>query len=1102
MSDLILPDEHEEPKFERINRIQTIDAGQYVRATVDLPDELIPLGEILAISDVAYVDNLPHTIKLRAHPRHYGHQDKRKVKHKGWELTTHAFLLKDFLGSFEQISVEEAQAKRAQEQQEAMSRINEMQADIQDVQTNPARLAQIISEGLAERRKERGEDEPNTLPALTDGLPPLTLGTAIARGVTEASMIQLRGQADHQRDIVSIKAEWLKKATQKLSAAFSAMAPYYTEQVEIPMARAREMQEQVKRITDGLQSLDLYLGKDVYVHRVASGKSASEDQPLTIVQRKLVMSEELAVFLDVNDRTDHNSINRFLSLLGNDSALVDQVFLAPRCVLCMAATRRDVSYKEASPLESALENMENKKVFLLVRDGENIFYVSSPVESHLEAARLFPTKDETDKIFRGVDGAAITFESLRYTSSLSQHERHALHYKRLLILLCGLDHREKLFGNFYTGGESLSFVTMDFQEKHMRFISDDDEATLLAGAERPVPVMDWLRSRNRYLTSGARVFGVWKDIVSNEGACPGGVQFSARYEGESGVLIAFKGDKGTAVELDVTINNKARKVKAYPRGYRRCNDVFDNSLPVPYLVLDAIEPEQLHFYIHDRFSRIENVAYLRLFKRALAWLSAEREAEKPARERMLQAIVTNGICAAESALDTLNHAIRLWRSANRGKVLPSLGDEGTSDWNEVLDVVYLLEHGKATQFERIKAHLDSEGYALVRLCVTGRARLAAYVEPKAEERDDRLTPHVWLHRIVLRLGKRTVTEMSRSWERLPAFDAAEHEIVSSGNEAPWLSTYSGFSSHKQKQDLFLACEKGVSYLRDLASNEQRVREFAAEYLIKRSQTKGSHGSVPHIGLALPIGLIHHKQGSRENIRAICVSDYLASDAIYSLLEDGPFKEDFKRKELSRYAHPNHQVSRMVHVADRRMIGSTLNLSLWTKRFALEAAADPLRPNISPYSWGSSHGTLSLDAKVAKGKEESSESESYWFAGGLVPGARGQGLDALIGTEGKTDALRPGQLWLYTPSSKTSAETEFFAEIERQDLTSYCMSDWDTQLLACWLTPEEREQVLQRYSSAYPGALDTCDEKPRIQAAQRTFSLPAGTIVKEAIRSTE
>lgn len=1102
MSDLILAEEHEEPKFERINRVQTIDAGQYVRATVDLPDELIPFGEILAISDVAYVDNLPHTIKLRAHPRHYGHQDQRKVKHKGWELTTHAFLLKDFLDSFEQVSVEEAQAKRALEQQEAMSRINEMQADIQDVQTNPARLAQIISEGLAERRKERGEDEPTTLPALSDGLPPLTLGTAIARGVTEASMIQLRGQADHQRDIVSIKAEWLKKATQKLSAAFSAMAPYYTEQVEIPMARAREMQEQVKRISDGLQSLDLYLGKDVYVHRIASGKSAPEDQPLTIVQRKLVMTEELAVFLDVNDSTDHNSIKRFLSLLGMDSALADQVFLAPRCVVCMAATRRNVSYKDASPLESAMENIENKKVFLLVRDGENIFYVSSPVESHLEAARLFPTKDETDRIFRGVDGSAITFESLRYTSSLTQHERHALHYKRLLILLCGLDHREKLFGSFYAGGESLNFVSMDFQERHMRFISDDDEATLLAGAERPAPVMDWLRSRNRYLTSGARVFGVWKDIVSNEGACPGGVQFSAQYSGESGVLIAFKGDKGTAVELDVTINNKARKVKAYPRGYRRSNDGFDNSLPVPYLVLDAIEPEQLHFYIHDRFSRIENVEYLRLFKRALAWLNAERDAEKPSRERMLQAIVSNGVCSTVSAQATLNHAIRLWRSANRGKALPTLEDEGSSGWNEVLDVVYLLEHSSATQFERIKAYLDSEGHALVRLCVTGRARLVAYVEPKAEERDDRLTPHVWLHRIVLRLGKRTVTEMSRSWERLPAFDAAEHEIASSGNEAPWLSTYCGFSTYKQKQDLFLACEKGVSFLRDLALNEQRVREFAEEYLTKRRQAKGSHGSVPHIGLALPIGLIHHKQGSRENIRAICVSDYLASDAIYSLLEAGSFKEDFMRKELSRYAHPNHQVSRMVHVADRRMIGSTLNLSLWSKKFALEAAADPLKLDVSPYSWGASHGTLSLDAKVAKGKEESRESESYWFAGGLVPGVQGQGLDALIGIEGKLDGLQPGQFWLYTPSNEASAETEYFAEIDGQALTNYSMGVWDSQLLACWLTADEREQVLQRFSAAYPGVLDTCDDMPRVQAAKRTFSLPAGTIVKEAVRSTE
>ncbi|NWC83156.1 hypothetical protein HX798_23115 [Pseudomonas putida] len=1098
MSDLILAAEHAEPKFERVHRTQTIDAGQYVLAPAGLPDELIEPGEVLAIADVAYVDNIPHTIKLRAHPRHYGHQDKRRVLHKDWKLTTHAFLLKDFLNNFVQISTEEALSVRAQEQQDAMSRINEMQADIQDVQTNPDRLKQIIADGLAARREARGEAPPTTLPALTDGLPPLTLGTAIARGVTEASMVQLRGQADHQRDIVSIKAEWLKEATQRLSAAFAAMAPYYTEQVDIPMARARAMQEQVTRITDGLQSLDLYLGKDVLVRRVASGSSAPEDEPLTIVQRKLVMSEEMAVYLEVDDQTDYNSVDDFLHALGHNAALANQVFLAPRCVVCMAATRQHVAYKDTSSFESMVHNLENRKVFLLVRDGENIFYVSSPVESHLEAARLFPTKDETDKIFRGVDGSAITFESLRYTPSLSEHERQSLHYRRLLILLCGLDHREKLFGGFYTGGESLNFVSMAFQESHMRFISDDDEATLLPGAQRPAPVMDWLRGMNRYLTSGARVFGVWGDIVSNESACPGGVQFGAQYEGEPGVRVAFKGDKGIAVEVDVTINSKARKVKAYPRRYHRGTDCFDCSLPIPYLVLDAVEPEQLHFYIHDRFSRVENVEYIRLFKRALAWLSKEREAERPVRERMLQAITDNHICPPETAGATLSHAIRLWRSANRGKNLPTLLEEGSSGWNEVLDVVYLLEHGSASQSERVQRYLDSLGCAAVRLCVSGRARLIAYVEPKTDERDDRLTPHVWLHRIVLRLGKRSVNELSRAWERLPAFDASEHQIASFGNEAPWLATFSGFSSFKQKQELFRSCEHGVSFLRELVGNEQRLEEFAEQYLLKRRQTKGTYGRVPEIGLAVPIGLVHMKQGSRDLVQAICLTDGMASDSIYSLLE-GPFKESFKDKELSRYAHPEHMVSRLVHVADRRMLGTTLNLSLIPKKYALEMASAPLQANVYSNRWGSSHNVLSFDGKAAMGMATIGPNERYWFAGGIEPGVEGGGLDSLVGTEGKLNNLQPGQLWLYTPNKEQSVDTEYFAEIDGLALVIHGIEHWDAQLLACWLTAEERQLVLQRFAEAYPDAFSAFDTKARVHAAARTFTLPFGTHVKEAVR---
>lgn len=158
----------------------------------------------------------------------------------------------------------------------------------------------------------------------------------------------------------------------------------------------------------------------------------------------------------------------------------------------MATTRRDLDYGDRWTNQA--KNDENRKVFLMVRNGENVHRVFSPVESHLGTGRLFPSRDDQDRIFRGVDGSQIKFEDVAYTAHLSSHARYALHYKRFLLLMCGLDHREKLFGEFYPGPESLHFVTLDFQEKFCRFIHDDDGEGLIETTPRQ-PVAEWIKEK-------------------------------------------------------------------------------------------------------------------------------------------------------------------------------------------------------------------------------------------------------------------------------------------------------------------------------------------------------------------------------------------------------------------------------------------------------------------------------------------------------------------------------------------------------------------------------------------------------------------------------
>nr|UGK56752.1 hypothetical protein [Escherichia coli] len=80
------------------------------------------------------------------------------------------------------------------------------------------------------------------------------------------------------------------------------------------------------------------------------------------------------------------------------------------------------------------------------------------MESHLGASRLFPSEDEQQGHFRGFDGTTIKFEDVAYTDRLKAHDLMALHYRRLLIMLFGLDQRLALFGQFYPQHEKGEFL--------------------------------------------------------------------------------------------------------------------------------------------------------------------------------------------------------------------------------------------------------------------------------------------------------------------------------------------------------------------------------------------------------------------------------------------------------------------------------------------------------------------------------------------------------------------------------------------------------------------------------------------------------------------
>ena len=79
----------------------------------------------------------------------------------------------------------------------------------------------------------------------------------------------------------------------------------------------------------------------------------------------------------------------------------------------------------------------------------------------------------------------------------------ALHYRRFLILICGLDHRLKLFGDFYDTNTPYSFLSLEFRERYFQFLHDKDGSGLLGMAETRPSLQSYLEQANSCLQSGS-----------------------------------------------------------------------------------------------------------------------------------------------------------------------------------------------------------------------------------------------------------------------------------------------------------------------------------------------------------------------------------------------------------------------------------------------------------------------------------------------------------------------------------------------------------------------------------------------------------------------
>ncbi|KVP17003.1 hypothetical protein [Burkholderia ubonensis] len=701
------------------------------------------------------------------------------------------------LENFEPLSEEAATAFRQQQMLAIQDEAAAVQKEMADSQANPALLEPVIREGLEKwerelaRANQRDDDDEEQapkaqLPAIvTNGQ--FSLAGAVTHRISSTDIEVFRHMAQREGKIAEIRGQWLTAKVELLGNVLKKLTPFYSEQAAIGVARAHEALSLSKEVEKGLRSLRLYTGDGVTVEQVAKGASAPAAEPLTIYQRKLYMDEEFAVWDDIDRMFDYASSGVFFKALRENEGLRQQLIPAPRGVVGMAVRRTDVNY-EASSLEDMLanarRNQENKALFLLVRDGENWYQVYSDEPSHELSPRLFPTRNEMDRIFEGLDGEKIGFEDLRFTNRTTEFDRKALSYKRFLILACGLDHRCKLFGQFYPEREALSFISMEFQRKYMRFVRDDDSDVMLGDN---VPSVHTLIDQNQgQLAAGCRVLVFCAQALAERDAAPGAYNNGTYSRGggtyytrmvrpvHKAIFATVRRDKD-----ELVVHVPVEREREYTsRGWGRYEPIVRKNFSVKvalsklkggtisYLITDTLRAEELRPYIYSRAQRASHWDYIYGFKLAMAMLSAEESANAPVMAHLQSEAAVKFGLAPEAAAIAATSAAQGWRMKNPdADVLPAVDTPAYADLEfQLAEASYAFTRA----IPAVEKHITALGGRLVRVMRGKKGLLIAYYEQPESEKDARIKPWRWL-------GRRTYTAAGK-----PTKDAAQSVWMISG----------------------------------------------------------------------------------------------------------------------------------------------------------------------------------------------------------------------------------------------------------------------------------------------------------------------------------
>lgn len=899
-----------------------LQPGQYWRASKEQPeldsrheiDGSWQVGLSYLVKELKIVDGRLHTAVLHPHPlTEYQHDIEMLARH------FFAFFERDL----------EPEVSRAADMQALQSRIQQINQEIAD---GPP--MDEVSTASERRLIDARPLAPTQGPAPASQAPG-------GHGMLAVSETDLQRAQKRSAALVAVskkKAEWLQARVGAVGETAGRIALFGKEKAEAALAQVQEALQYARHLEEGIETIGLYTGKGVDLRMLCDGPLAGDDVPLSIFQRRLYMDEEFLVHLAEGGAT-WRDLGDFAKALGEDEALLDRIIPAERGVVCMRYRRHEmkvdfgsfetVAEAFSAGIEAQAEEAANRTTFLLVRDGRRVWQVWSEISTD-NSPRLFPTMKEVDKPFVGWGYSdkdkRIDLEDIRFSDKIEESRRIQLHYRRLLILLWGLDDRENLVG-LRRAGDVRKYTDLSFQRDRFVFISDDDADRLL-GTGR-LPFRSYVRKQNAMLRPGSRVLCLWRKLLTSDTA-PGCVKVIDRGsrngprddirlwpDNETDILVARRDGDEIVVDIEASGEKRSWMYDRFENSGQTRRIKAKVSLTkyrdsaVAFLVLDAVKPEDLRFYCESRLERAGYLDYLQTFIAARKHVALEIEAEDPSRDVLVTGLAAAGLAGDERCAGVLDDAILAWRARNRGKPLPGPLDP---EWNAAATAIYgfcWIALGKDIDLQPIAAELAAkDGRKPLRLVLTGNNQVVLYATPTKTEKQFSLGEHPWIARIVCRrLRKAPWLAVDSVSQALMPKALPDEKVL-----AEW-EGHEKWAGLKDIDRIGIAGKKKIlDWIHEAASKIDDVIAPSPELIasatiaIKQLTIENSQGSVRVPDVVLPFAIVRlkdEKDRERKQLRILM----LRIEAGWWAWKNGG-EHQIERMVREIYRSPGHAIDRL------------------------------------------------------------------------------------------------------------------------------------------------------------------------------------------------